>query len=210
MWAVVGTKSEKLGKHLLVAAILAVAFYVCAFAFIQHLRVFKGPWDVAFVSDSTGQPSIVIAQRRLNILQTVRFAGARIDRTNLQAEVQFREAVTTLPFGEMLLQDPLYLPGTATMRLFGHVVELLPRTLIIDDKEYAWRSGKDVVVGEVSDVHSGEHTRHRVLPSAPSPMACLLVFAKMRLTRRQPLHARARALPGQLPLSDTAVERCWP
>jgi hypothetical protein len=46
-----------------------------------------------------------------------------------------------LPFGELLYQDPTFLPGTVTMRLFGHVVELLPRVLTVDKKEYPWQSG---------------------------------------------------------------------
>lgn len=137
--------SESILKDLIIALALALVFYVAGFSWIQHLRLAKGPWEVAFVSDASGQPAIVITQRALKISQTVRFADERI-KANLQTDVQFREAVTSLPFGEMMLQDPLYLPGTATMRLFGHVVELLPRTLIIDDKEQAWGSGRDIVV----------------------------------------------------------------
>ena len=32
------------------------------------------------------------------------------------------------------------MPGTVTMDLFGHEVELLPRTLIVNKKEVPWKS----------------------------------------------------------------------
>jgi hypothetical protein len=41
-----------------------------------------------------------------------------------------------------------------------------------------------------------------VSPSAPPPMA---FDAKMRLARRQPLHAKARALPGRDNLTATLL-----
>jgi hypothetical protein len=40
----------------------------------------------------------------------------------------------------MIFQDPTFLPGTVTMRLFGHQIELLPRVLTIDREEYPWHS----------------------------------------------------------------------
>jgi hypothetical protein len=138
--------SESIIKDLVIVLVLSVLFYVAGFAWIQHRRVAKGPWEVTFVSDSAGQPSILIAQRTLNISQKLEFPDVRIHRANLDVGVKFGEAVTNLPFGEMMFQDPLFLPGTATMRLFGHVVELLPRVLIIDDQEQAWGSGREIVI----------------------------------------------------------------
>ena len=46
----------------------------------------------------------------------------------------------------MIFQDPTFLPGTVTLRQFGHEIELLPRVLIIDKKEIPWRAGKTVEV----------------------------------------------------------------
>ncbi len=138
--------SESIAKDLLVALVLSLLFYAAGFSWIQHRRVVKGPWEVVFVTDAAGRPSVFITQRTLNISQKLQFPDERIGRANLQAGVRFTEAVTNLPFGEMVFQDPLFLPGTATMRLFGHVVELLPRVLIIDNKERAWRTGGDIVI----------------------------------------------------------------
>jgi hypothetical protein len=138
--------SENIVKDLAIALVLALVFYVAGFTWIQHWRVAKGPWDVTFASDARGRPSILILQRKLNISQRLEFPDERIDHPNLDVGVQFREAVTKLPFGEMMFQDPLFLPGTATMRLFGHVVELMPRVLTIDDKEHSWGAGKEIVI----------------------------------------------------------------
>jgi hypothetical protein len=38
----------------------------------------------------------------------------------------------------------MYLPGTVTLELFGHEIELLPRVLIIDRKEHPWKSGTTI------------------------------------------------------------------
>jgi hypothetical protein len=40
--------------------------------------------------------------------------------------------------------DSTFLPGTLTFQFFGHEIELLPRVLIIDHREYPW-TGEPVV-----------------------------------------------------------------
>jgi hypothetical protein len=145
-FAMAWLKSDNILKQLTVGLAIALVFYVAAFSLIQYLRSSKGPWEVSFESDATGQPSMVIRQQTLHILQKLEFPGEHLSRTNFQSTIEFREAVTNLPFGQMLQQDPLYLPGSAAMDLFGHVVQLLPRTLIIDDKEEPWQANGVVVL----------------------------------------------------------------
>jgi hypothetical protein len=43
-------------------------------------------------------------------------------------------------FGRVLYEDLTILPGVVTFDLFGHEIELLPRTLIINKKEIPWKS----------------------------------------------------------------------
>ncbi len=69
----------------------------------------------------------------------------------------------------------------------------VPNTL-----EPAPKSMDRVLGASETVVFSVEHTRPRVLPSAPSPMASLFP-RRCGWRGRQPLHARARALPGQPP-----------
>jgi hypothetical protein len=53
---------------------------------------------------------------------------------------------TNVPFGEVIFQDLTFLPGTVTFNFFGHEVELLPRTLIIDKQEHAWKTGEVISI----------------------------------------------------------------
>ena len=112
----------------------------------MHLRLSKGPWEITFTSDGEGHPTLDILQPKLKISERVRFPDGKAGRSNVAEVVRFRETTTNLPFGEMLMQDALYMPGTITVRLSGHVVEILPRTLIVDGKEYPWKEGQEVSI----------------------------------------------------------------
>lgn len=139
-------RQDGLFKHLAICAVMAVVFYVAAFSWIQHRRTFKGPWVVDFRADAAGAPSIVISQANLQISETIAFPGKTVRPANSSRTLVFDQRPPALPFGELLFQDPIYLPGTVTLRLFGHQVEILPRTLIVDKREYHWKSGAVVEV----------------------------------------------------------------
>jgi hypothetical protein len=51
-----------------------------------------------------------------------------------------------VPFGSVIFFDTTVLPGTVTMRLFGHEIEFIPRTLIIDHTPYGWINGTNIFV----------------------------------------------------------------
>ncbi|MGD0815577.1 MAG: hypothetical protein ABSA83_18445 [Verrucomicrobiota bacterium] len=133
-------------RHFAIAFAIAVVVYFAGFGWIQHRRVFKGPWEITFATDAAGRPSLLISEPVLKISQKIAFPDRKIASANLAREQRFDEAVTNLPFGEMIFQDPTFLPGTVTMRQFGHEIELLPRVLIIDKKEIPWRAGQTIEV----------------------------------------------------------------
>jgi hypothetical protein len=139
-------RSDGLFKHLAICAVIAVVFYVAAFGWIDHRRIASGPWQVVFRADAAGKPSLLISQTNLHIAQTIFFAGQTVRPANLSRTVIFGQTPPDLPFGELLFQDPTFLPGTVTMRLFGHTVELLPRVLSVDKKEYPWQPGAVIKV----------------------------------------------------------------
>jgi hypothetical protein len=139
-------RSDGLLKHLAICLVIAVVFYVAAFGWIQHRRTAKGPWVADFRADAAGAPALLISQTNLNISETIVFAGQTIHLENFSRTIIFDQAPPDLPFGELIYQDPTFLPGTVTMRLFGHVVELLPRVLTVDKKEYPWQSGATIEV----------------------------------------------------------------
>ena len=139
-------RSDGILRHFAFALAIAVALYIASFSWIQHRRTFKGPWYLTFVTDGAGQPSLLISQAKLQISETLTFPGQKVAATHLRTTEHFDEAVATLPFGTVIFQDPTFLPGTLTMGLFGHEVELLPRTLIIDKKEIPWRAGQTLEI----------------------------------------------------------------
>jgi hypothetical protein len=40
--------------------------------------------------------------------------------------------------------DTTFLPGTLTLRAFGHEIEFLPRVMIIDHEEHPWKPGETI------------------------------------------------------------------
>jgi hypothetical protein len=130
-------ENDSIVRHLALAFAIAVAFYVVSFAWIEHRRTFRGPWEVAFQSDAAGRPSVTILEPALSITQTLAFAWTNVP-PNMNVTQRFTDATNEIPFGKVLFQDPTFLPGTLTLELFGHEVEALPRVLVVDKKEIAW------------------------------------------------------------------------
>ncbi len=82
-------RSDGLLKHLALCLLIAVVFYVAAFAWIQHRRTAKGPWEVSFRTDAAGTPSLLILQTNLNVSQTLRFPGRALAPANLCRTIGF-------------------------------------------------------------------------------------------------------------------------
>jgi hypothetical protein len=137
-------KREQLWKHLCIAFAAALAIYLAGFSWMEHRRARLGPWEVTFVKDATSAPQIRINQRALQItnVQLQFITSAEVGSTNVTVEFVAGHAVPfAVPFGECVFMDPLFLPGTVTLELFDHQVELLPRSLRIDDRQHDWKSG---------------------------------------------------------------------
>jgi hypothetical protein len=101
---------------------------------------------VTFRTDAAGTPSLFILQTNLKVSETLVFPGQAIQPAQLSRAIGFARPPAALPFGELIHQDPTFLPGVVTMRLFGHQIEILPRVLTIDKKEYPWRPGSQIEV----------------------------------------------------------------
>ena len=152
-------KSEGIGKHVVFAFIIALFLYLSGFGLIEHFRQVKGPWRVTFKSDGDGHPSVVASQQKLNLASvTFVFPDVRIEQANLSRMIIFDSPITNIPFGKVLFLDTTFLPGTVTMDLFGHEIELLPRVLVLNRKEIPWKSG---TVFELSEKEKPP-SRHQV------------------------------------------------
>jgi hypothetical protein len=146
-------KSDNLLRHLVVPFAIAVVVYVIFYAWIEHSRTRKGPWEVAFTNDASGAPALVINQPSLAITNLqITFPGETA-RTNTSLSFRTPQQVPwDLPYGKCVFMDTTFLPGTITIDLFGHEIELIPRVLTIDQKEMPWGSNQIIPVAGTNAV----------------------------------------------------------
>lgn len=133
----------------LAAFVVTAALYFAGFAVLEHLRKRRGPWEVTFASGTNGMPRLTVRQPHLGIDSVVvTFPGGVTLPGFRKRTVEFSAPASKdlAPFGEVLFLDTTFLPGTVTLELFGHQVELLPRVLIVDHQERAWESGVEIAL----------------------------------------------------------------
>jgi|SRR5271165_4785249 len=143
-------KSDGPMKHFILAFLLAVICYAFFYHNIEHRRTRKGPWEITFTNDSSGNPALVINEPKLAI------TNAQITFTNQHALPAFTPATLVfsqprpvpydVPFGKCVFMDTTFLPGTITLTLFNHEVELKPRSLFIDLQEHPWLSESTITL----------------------------------------------------------------
>ena len=147
-------KSDGLLKHVLIVFTAAVVFYIACFSWIEHRREFKGPWEITFQINGSNAPSLLIAEPALKISGKISFPKEKIAATNLPQTIRFDQPITNVPFGQMVYQDPTFLPGAVTLNLFRHEIEFLPRVLVIDKKEYPWQTAGAISITEPGQIDS--------------------------------------------------------
>ncbi len=136
------------GQHrvFLNAFLLAAIGYGCLYGGIQWRRSRLGPWQVSFTQGEGGYPVVQINQHRLGITnQELAFLtqSGPVNPGTLSF-VDPKPLPFEVPFGQCVFMDTTFLPGSVTLRLFGHTVELLPRTLIIDNREHPWKTARRI------------------------------------------------------------------
>lgn len=137
--------SEGVFKHFAFAFVLAVVCYVGFYSCDSHLRLRKGPWELTFKNEVDGTPTVVINQHQVGITNvTLRLSGELVEQK--VETVQFTGPGIQVPFGKVVFFDTTYLPGTLTLDLLGHEVELLERTLIVNFKDHPWQSGEVITL----------------------------------------------------------------
>lgn len=126
--------------------------YALVFGWIERRRVVKGPWEVTFTAEA-GHAQLVINQPTLNIRDLLIIFPDVVAPSNTVERVTFTKARATpypVPFGQCVFQDLVFLPGTVTLQMFGHEIQLLPRTLTLDKSEHSWRSGETIELRAVT------------------------------------------------------------
>ena len=158
-------------KHFVLAFLLALIGYAAFYQGIEHWRARKGPWRVTFTQSPARAPLITIDQPSLAITNVqILFTAESLPATNtpatLPADASHTNSPTIdhpaptatllfakpravpyeVPFGKCVFLDLSSLPGTVTFDLLGHEIQLLPRVLIIDRQEYAWRANAAITL----------------------------------------------------------------
>jgi hypothetical protein len=135
-------KSES--QHFILAFLLALGCYALFYKAIEHRRTRKGPWEVTFTTVGTNVPTLIINQHRLAITNVqIAFPEQQAPSSNALGPMIFRQPQPVpfpVPFGKCIFMDTTFLPGSITFQLYGHLVELLPRVLVIDHQERPWVS----------------------------------------------------------------------
>lgn len=125
---------------------LVLLGYLLMFGWIERRRVARGPWEATFSSES-GSAQLVLNQTNLDIRNVrIVFRGV-VAPSNSVEHIAFTKAQNPpylVPFGECIFQDLLFLPGTVTLKLFGHEIQMIPRTLTINRVERPWQNGETI------------------------------------------------------------------
>jgi len=138
-------QASGLVKPALCGLLLALVIYAGGFAFDQHLRTRRGPWEVTFTTGPAGAPAILVNEPKLRIAN-LRIVFDGETATNTPRTVAFDFPEKPAPFGKVKFEDLTYLPGTVTFDFFGHEIELLPRTLYINRRPHPWTSNQTITL----------------------------------------------------------------
>ena len=142
------TKPSSPLKSVMIVGLVSLVFYIAFFSWLEHRRYKNGPWEITF-TQADNAPVLLIKQAKFGLTNiSIQFVGGELT-TNLPQTVSFQHgqiAPLDLPFGKCIFLDTLYLPGTVACEVFGHEIQLLPRTLTIDRVEHPWRAGEKILL----------------------------------------------------------------
>ncbi len=129
-------------KSVTLTFVLAVIFYALAYSWMSRKQTGQGPWQVNFTTNFAGVPQLVIAQPTLGFSNViVRFEGEQLAATNRTGVVAFGQPRMPTPFGRVIYDDLMFQPGSVAVDCFGHVVEMIPRELMLNGTSNAWQNG---------------------------------------------------------------------
>lgn len=135
-------------KTVLIIGLVSLGLYIVFFSWMEQRRYKNGPWEVTFTQQDD-RPTLLLSHPRFGITNVViQFVGGALT-TNLPQTVRFQHgqvAPLDLPFGKCVFLDTLFLPGTVACELFGHQIQLMPRTLTIDRTARPWTSGEKILL----------------------------------------------------------------
>ena len=151
-------KSDSLLRHIVVPFGIAVLVYVIFYTAIEHRRTVKGPWRVTFTFDGHREAALSIDQPFLGITNAGVVFKDQLLPSDFSSKVltfaQPRPVPYDVPFGKCIFMDTTFLPGTLVLEAYGHEIQLLPRTLLIDRQEQGWHSGTTLLISGTNVINS--------------------------------------------------------
>ena len=133
-----------IGRHLALVFLASVVFYILWYTGVEHWRHRRSPWEVTFRVETGGDAVLEVAQAELGVRDlriSVRGAGLKPGAGPVTVRFDHPTKRDAVPFGTVRFLDTTFLPGTVTLAVGGHEIELLPRVLILDKQEHPWRTG---------------------------------------------------------------------
>lgn len=135
-------------KMFLLVGLVTLIGYAAVFSWMENNRHKDGPWEITF-TQASNSPALLVSHAKLGLTNiTIVFPDA-IATNHAPQTIRFehgRVAPFDLPFGKCVFLDTLFLPGTVTMDAFGHLIQVMPRTLTIDRSEHAWLPGEKILL----------------------------------------------------------------
>ncbi len=134
-----------LGKLLKLFVTVMVLYATLYFA-TGLWRERRGPWVLTFDKSPSGNPRLTISQENLGVrnVQILALQQEPLPADFKPVTIHFKSPGDQPGFGKLLFTDLTVLPGVITLDVFGHEVELLPRTLVINRKLIPWSERQEI------------------------------------------------------------------
>jgi len=128
-------------KSVVLTFVVALIFYFAAYAWLSKRQTGKGPWRVAFSTNSAGVPRIMIEHSALGISNVaIQFNGEQLAPGNSTGLVAFAKPKQNIPFGVVAYDDLMFQPGVVAVDCFGHLIEMAPVALGLNGTRVHWTS----------------------------------------------------------------------
>lgn len=141
-------------KKAAIGFLVVLGIYLVLFYGIEHSRMRKGPWEVEFQAEG-GVPVLVIRQGHLGVEEArLSFPGGKLPEGFAPSREIFdrpMEVPFETGFAKVFYEDLTFLPGVVTLHVYGHELEMLPRTFFVDRKEHPWQARMDFTLEAVPE-----------------------------------------------------------
>lgn len=118
----------------------AVIFAASVLLIISVKGCHRGrPWEFAYGKTAEGNLQITVNQSELGVRNAVIHANIPAPE-ELVGKTVLIERRSDLSVGQVLFADLTSLPGRIRFRLGAHVIDIMPRGMLIDEKEVGWPS----------------------------------------------------------------------